>query len=214
MVKYLICIAVGYCVGMLNPAYVISKMKGFDIRKRGSGNAGATNALLTMGKFIGIGSMIFDITKCILVIILMRHIYPGDELVYPVTGVACMIGHIYPALMGFKGGKGLACLGGIIIFFDWRVFCVMLIILVGLAFLVNYPVVVPLVGSLAFPIVYWKITGHVQGMIILFFGSIVLFLQHIENLQRIKNGTEIPLSYLWNKEEKEKAKEVITTDKK
>ena len=104
----LICAVIGYMIGAVNPSYIISKIKGFDIRKKGSGNAGASNALIVFGKAVGILCALFDIYKACLAIELTRRvIFPEFELAFIITSTAVIIGHMYPFYMGFKAARVL-----------------------------------------------------------------------------------------------------------
>ena len=132
------CIALGYFIGTVNPAYFFSRKKGFDIRKRGSGNAGATNALLTMGKVVGVLCALLDMIKAYFACRLAKHLFPGLQFAGVLAGAACILGHIFPVWMGFRGGKGLACLGGVILGYNWKLFCLMLVFEIILALTVNY----------------------------------------------------------------------------
>ena len=109
--KYVLCILIGYLMGSINPSYIIARLRGFDIREKGSQNAGASNALILFGKVIGIGCALFDIAKAAFAIWLCETLFPEFAYSYAVTGVACIVGHSFPFYMKFKGGKGLACLG-------------------------------------------------------------------------------------------------------
>ena len=115
--------------------------------------------------------------------------------------------------MGFKGGKGLACLGGMILFFDWRVFLIMLTLAVILALVTDYICFVPLAASAAFPFVYGGMAKNIGGAAILLIITAVIAIKHIENLRRIANGTEMHLSYIWKPEkEMERMKEHLAED--
>ncbi|MBQ9761211.1 MAG: glycerol-3-phosphate acyltransferase [Clostridia bacterium] len=196
---YLICILTGYLVGTINPSYIISKMKGFDIRKRGSGNAGASNAVIVLGRFVGVLCALFDILKAALIIWIMGMVFPSLAYSYAVTGVACIVGHIFPFYMKFRGGKGLACLGGTVLAYDWRVFLIMLAGEIVVAILTNYICFVPVTAGLIFPIVYGIMSRDVWGALILLCAGLLIVFRHKENFKRIRNGTEARLSYLWNK---------------
>jgi glycerol-3-phosphate acyltransferase PlsY len=196
---YLICILMGYLVGTVNPSYIISKIKGFDIRKRGSGNAGASNAVLVLGRFIGVACALLDILKATFVIWLAKLLFPALTHTFAVTGIACIVGHIFPFYMRFRGGKGLACLGGTVLAFDWRVFLIMLASEILVAILTNYICFVPVTAGLVFPIVYVVMTHDVIGAVILLLGGLLITWKHKENFKRIRQGTEVHLSYLWNK---------------
>lgn len=107
----------GYAIGNLNPAYVMGLRKGYDIRKKGSGNAGATNLMILEGKKAGAFVMCFDISKAAVSVGLARKLFLQSKYAGEAAGAACVLGHMYPALMHFRGGKGLACLGGVILAF-------------------------------------------------------------------------------------------------
>ena len=198
--KILLCILLGYAIGAINPSYFLAKARGFDIRRRGSGNAGASNALILFGKALGISCALFDIAKATAAIHLAQLLFRGTPFVFSATAVATIVGHIFPFYMKLRGGKGLACLGGAILAFDWRVFLVMLACEAILAVAVNYICFVPLTASVIFPIIYGVMSGDLWGTLILCLVIPIVFFKHIENLVRIKNGTEARLSFLWNKQ--------------
>lgn len=195
------CILLGYLIGCINPAYIVGKRKGFDIRKRGSGNAGASNAVIVMGKKAGVLSALFDIFKAVLVVSLATKLFA--DLVYAkiLAGVSCIVGHIFPVFMGFRGGKGLACLGGLILAYDWKIFLIMLLAELLIAFAVDYICVVPITASLAFPVIYAVQSKEPIGTFILLGCAVVILFKHMENLQRIRNGSEAHFSFLWKRDE-------------
>lgn len=198
--NYLLCILIGYLIGTINPSYIIAKLRGFDIREKGSKNAGASNALILFGKVLGIGCALFDIAKATFAIWLCGKLFPELAYSFSVTGVACILGHIFPFYMKFRGGKGLACLGGMILAFDWRVFLIMLASEIVVAVLTDYICFVPLTASAIFPIVYGIMCQDVWGALIITLILPLMLYKHKENLKRIKQKTEMPFSFLWNKE--------------
>ena len=197
--EYLFCILIGYFIGAINPSFIIARLKGFDIREKGSRNAGASNALINFGKVIGVLCAVFDILKATGAIILAEKLFSGFENAFAVTAVACIVGHIFPFYMGFRGGKGLACLGGAILAFDIRVFAVMLAAEIAIVLLSDYICFVPMTASVAFPIVFAVMESNVTGAIILCIATAMILLKHVENIKRIKSGREMHFSYLWNK---------------
>ncbi|HIV17045.1 MAG TPA: glycerol-3-phosphate 1-O-acyltransferase PlsY [Candidatus Alectryocaccobium stercorigallinarum] len=120
----LICLAVGYCFGLIQTSYIFGKIKGFDIRKKGSGNAGTTNAIRTMGWKTGMLTLLVDVFKCIAAVLLMRYVFRASDIslllgMYAAAGV--ILGHNFPFYLKFKGGKGIAASVGMMIAFgDWR----------------------------------------------------------------------------------------------
>jgi len=203
-----VCVLIGYFVGGINPAYIIGRFKGFDIRGRGSGNAGASNAVIVMGKGIGIFTALFDIAKAYVSVKLAAVLFPQLKLAGVLCGSACILGHIFPPLMRFKGGKGLACLGGMVLALDWPVFVILLASELVLVLVVDCSCIGPLTASIVYPIIFALRTGSIAGGVILALVAVIMLYKHIENIKRIINGEEAHFSYLWNKDkELERLKE-------
>lgn len=198
--RFIICILIGYLLGMLNPAYILAKIHGFDIRSRGSGNAGASNAMLLFGKLRGALCAVFDIAKAAGAVCITRALFPGEPLIFAVTATACILGHIFPFYMHFRGGKGLACLAGVVMAYDLRVFGIMLACEAVIVVCTNYICFVPMTGSAVFPFVYGFMTRDLIGAALLGLVAVVIQLRHVENIRRIRRGQEIRVSYLWNKD--------------
>ena len=199
--EYFICIAIGYLIGTINPAYLLSKLRGFDIRQRGSGNAGASNAVIVFGKMAGLICALLDIAKVCFVIWLTKFIFPSFEQAFVVTGVCCIFGHIFPFYMKFRGGKGLACLGGMILMYDWRIFLIMLLSEVIVLVLTQYLCFVPITAAMAFVVIYGVLNKDIVGVLLLAVAALVITCKHGRNIARIRKGTEARFfSYLANKE--------------
>lgn len=195
--EYICCILIGYFIGMLNPSYLLGKIKGIDIREHGSCNAGASNIVILFGKTRGILCALLDIAKAYLSLMVAEALFPDFSYAFVVTAVSCIIGHIFPVEMNFKGGKGLACLGGIILYYNWKLFLIMLAIEIVLALATDYICFVPTTASIAFPLIYGYMEKTVFGAVALSIITIVIFIKHTENLKRVYNNTEMHLSYLW-----------------
>ncbi len=115
------CLLIGYIFGLFQTAYIYGKIKGVDIRKEGSGNLGTTNTLRTLGNKAGAIVLFGDIVKTglamILVKVLFKNSYPDMlPLLAAYAGFGAVLGHNFPCYLGFKGGKGIACTAGYIIF--------------------------------------------------------------------------------------------------
>lgn len=200
VMSYVLCILLSYLIGTINPAYIFSKIRGFDIRQKGSGNAGASNVLIVLGKAWGVLCAVLDIAKAMLAIHLCHMLFPSLAYGFTVSGVFCVIGHIFPFYMKFKGGKGLACIGGMVLRYDPFVFLAMLWLEGVLVLVTNYICFVPMTAVILFPVIYGVMEKDLIGALILCVLIPVVFYKHKENLKRIKNGTELRFSYLWNKE--------------
>lgn len=113
-------VAIGYVFGIFQTGYIYGKLHGIDIRQHGSGNAGATNTLRTLGWKAGAITFLGDCVKSILAIILVKllfgEVFDGDVKVLEMyAGLGAVLGHNYPCYLKFKGGKGIACTAGVII---------------------------------------------------------------------------------------------------
>ena len=193
-------LAVGYLIGGINPAYLFARRRGFDIRKHGSGNAGASNAVITMGKKVGFLSALFDIIKAYFAVKITEALFPGSVVYAALSGAGCILGHIFPLFMRFRGGKGLACLGGVILAFNPLVFLLMLVAEVILVLIVDYICVVPITASVIFPVVYQLMTWNSLGTTVYAVVGFIMICKHIENLKRIYHGTEFHFSFLWKRD--------------
>lgn len=197
--EYFLSFLAGYLAGTLNPSFIIGKIKGVDIKKEGSGNAGGSNALITMGKPIGFLCMAIDIAKAFLIIKAMQKLFPDDSLVFSCAAAGVILGHIFPFYMRFNGGKGLACLVGAVAAFDPLVLLFIIIAEAVILFSTSYLCFVPITASTAFCAIYFFITRNGAGTAVLAVPAAVMLVKHIQNLKRIKEGTELKISYLWNR---------------
>lgn len=198
--EYLCCIVGGYLIGTLSPSYFMGRAHGYDIREKGSGNAGASNTLLVVGKLSGVLCALLDISKAVFAIWLAGTLFPELTYGFAVTGVSCILGHVFPFYLKFRGGKGVACLAGMVLAYDWRVFLVMFVIEIAIALISNYICFVALTASAAFPVIYGVMRRSVWGALILLVSTVVIVCKHFENLRRIRRGQEARMSVLWNKE--------------
>jgi len=194
------CLLFGYLIGTINPAFILGRLKGFDIREEGSGNAGASNAVLLMGKAKGAFCMMFDIVKAFLAFRLARRLFPLLPIAGILSGAACILGHMFPIWMGFRGGKGLACLAGTALGYNWKTFLVLLALEVVIVLIFDYICIVAMSASVIFPLVYVGQTKDGLGMLIMGIVALLMLYKHTENVQRILEGKEVRVSYLWNRE--------------
>lgn len=190
----------GYAIGNINPAYVVGLRRGYDIRKKGSGNAGATNLMILEGKKAGVFVMCFDISKAAMSVALARKFMTASKYSGEAAGAACVLGHMYPALMRFRGGKGLACLGGVILAFGVNDFLMTLFLESLLLMATRYLCFVPITGAIFYPIYHGIERGDWRSAAILATITLPMLSKHIENLERIKQGKELKLDFLWDKD--------------
>lgn len=194
-----ICALLGYLIGGLNPSFLLAKAKGFDIRGTGSGNAGASNATIAMGKKAGVFCALFDIFKAYMSVKIGMKLYPFLKAAGLIAGACCILGHIFPILMNFRGGKGLASLGGTVLAYNAKIFVALLLLELIIVLATDYICIVPTSGSFLF--LLYLVTQGVVLAITFIPVVYAIFLKHKENFRRIEYGVEARFSYLWNKNE-------------
>lgn len=190
---YLFSAIIGYFLGCLSPSYLLSKHKDVNLRENGTGNMGATNTMLNMGFRYGVLVMVFDIAKAFFAVRIAQKLFPAKLLAGTLAGCGAIMGHIFPFYLNFKGGKGLAALGGFVLAVDPSTFLSLLTIGVIISFLINYSCGVPLSASSLFP---FFLAHHAQSFSVLVvtgMTGVVLLYKHRGNIRNIRNGTEIKL---------------------
>lgn len=200
LLQIALCCLLGYALGNFSPSFLLALAKGYDIREEGSKNAGATNAFILMGKNAFFLTALLDILKAFAAYKLCQLLFPALPAAGPLGGTACIIGHIYPVVLRFRGGKGLASIGGVVLAWNWKWFCLLLALAVVIAFATRYVCLVAPTISLVFPACYYWRTGLLVGALILLIPAIPVFIKHWENFVRIKEGTEMRTSFIWDKE--------------
>ena len=189
---YVIVILAAYLLGCSNMAVYLAKLRNVDLTK-GSGNPGTSNATILMGWNAGVIVGIHDIGKAALAVILAELIFPDLKYVGAAAGVACILGHIFPFYMGFRGGKGFASYLGMTLALNWK-FALIILIIVGIVTVVTDYIVVGTVTTVVLvPVVMGILTQSAILAIILCAATVVILYKHRENFVRLRNGTEIGL---------------------
>lgn len=208
MATYIIIAIIAYAIGSINFSVLISKkIAGFDVREKGSGNAGTTNMLRSVGKRAAAITLLCDILKGIVAILIAliagKIVKNVDKAVLvQIAGILVVVGHTFPIFFEFKGGKGVATSLGVIMMINWKIGLICLVFaLVIMAF--SRMVSMGSVGAaILFPVLTLFINTNfiveANGMKYFVFSiilaSIVIF-NHRANIQRIANGTENKLSF-------------------
>lgn len=196
LVKIIICILFGYLFGCFSTGFFIGKINKIDIREYGSKSSGTTNALRTLGAKAAILTLVGDLIKAVIAVLLVRFVIFRDypeyvKLLSLYTGFGVVMGHNYPAWLRFKGGKGIAATGGAMVAFDPWIIPVGLPIFVISIAITKYVSVGSLLVSLTFPIwVAVKNQGEIHMLLVAFAYTISAFIKHSSNIKRLINGTE------------------------
>lgn len=191
--RYILCFLIGYVLGTVNYAYIIGRIKGFDIRTKGSTNAGASNATVTMGWKIGVIVGLCDILKAFISVIIAKFIFPELEFAGVIAGVSCILGHIFPFYLKFRGGKGFASYLGMILALDWRFFLIIGVSIIIITVVTDYIALATLTTVVVYPLylIFTKI--EIIVLLIVTVASIVMIFKHISNIKKIISGQEIGL---------------------
>lgn len=196
----LACVAAGYFTGCINPAFIIGRIKGYDVRSSGSKNAGASNTVIMAGKLAGVLVALLDIFKAALSWRLCQALFPQFALAGILGGVACILGHMFPVFLHFCGGKGLACIGGVVLAYDPATFLIMLAITCVIGFATNYIAIATVSIAAIWPVYYGATTGFWAGAAVLAVPFVPILLRHMTNFRRIRAGEELRLNFLWKKD--------------
>ena len=207
MAVYVIMAIIAYLIGSINFSVIISKkMAGFDVRDKGSGNAGTTNMLRSVGKKAAAVTLICDILKGVVAIgiaIILGNIIKNLDkaLLVQIAGIFVVVGHTFPIFFQFKGGKGVATSLGVLLLSNWQIGLICLVfglVLIALTRMVS-------LGSVGAAILFPVLTLFINQNYIVSEGSgyfiysiilaFIVAFNHRSNIKRILNGTENKLSF-------------------
>jgi glycerol-3-phosphate acyltransferase PlsY len=194
MSPWLISIPVAYLLGSIPFGLLLVRtFQKQDIRTLGSGNIGATNVLRSGSKKLGIATLVLDLGKAWLAVVIAQHVAPENPDVAMGAAVAVVIGHSFPVWLGFRGGKGVACaLGVFIALLPWQATVLLLLIFVTVVYLWRYISLGSIVGACAFPVLGFVFLHHptpvqIGGLLII---PLIVCGKHHSNIRRLLAGTE------------------------
>ncbi len=211
MWEYATMAIIAYFIGSINFSVILSrKMAGFDVREKGSKNAGTTNMLRTVGKKAAFITLICDILKGVVAVLLafILGLIIGDTnkaLLVQIAGIFVIVGHTFPIFFEFRGGKGVATALGVLITTNYQIGLICLVFALVIMAITRMVSIGSVLAAILFPILTIFIHNNylVQGVEGIDFGYIIygiiigLFVcfNHRENIKRILNGTENKLSF-------------------
>jgi glycerol-3-phosphate acyltransferase PlsY len=184
---YITAFLIGYFFGSVPFGLLLTRLAGLgDVRKIGSGNIGATNVLRTGNKALAAATLLLDMAKGAIPVILIAQSAP--EAV-PLTAVGAFIGHLHPVWLGFKGGKGVAVFLGIMLGINVYIglACCATWLLTAATF--RYSSLAALTAAILSPLYSWLISNMETAILALAF-AIIIVLRHRENIARLQQGTE------------------------
>ena len=210
MIVYILIAIIAYLIGSVNFSIIFSKkFAGFDVKEKGSGNAGTTNMLRSVGKKAAAITLICDILKGVVAIgiaILLGYIPDmNKELLLQIAGVAVILGHTFPVFFGFKGGKGVATSLGVLLLSNWQIGLICLVFALVLMILTRMVSVGSCAAAILFPVLtlfinehYTVLTEGKSGNVYFIYSvilAIIVLFNHRENIKRLLNGTENKISF-------------------
>ncbi len=205
MVVNVVTAIIAYLIGSINFSVILSKkMAGFDVREKGSGNAGTTNMLRAVGKKAAAITLVCDILKGVVAILIAMFIgnvveEANKPLLVQIAGIAVILGHTFPIFFKFKGGKGVATSLGVLIMSNWQIGLICLVFALILIILTQMVSVGSIAAAILYPVLTLFIPENyiVPGNYLIYsvILAVLVVFNHRENVKRLLNGTENKISF-------------------
>ena len=205
MVVNVVSAIIDYLIGSINFSVILTKkMAGFDVREKGSGNAGTTNMLRAVGKKAAAITLVCDILKGVVAILIAMFIgnvveEANKPLLVQIAGIAVILGHTFPIFFKFKGGKGVATSLGVLIMSNWQIGLICLVFALILIVLTQMVSVGSIAAAILYPVLTLFIPENyiVPGNYLIYsvILAILVVFNHRENVKRLLNGTENKISF-------------------
>ena len=205
MVVNVVTAIIAYLIGSINFSIILSKkMAGFDVREKGSGNAGTTNMLRAVGKKAAAITLVCDILKGVVAILVAMFIgnvveEANKPLLVQIAGIAVILGHTFPIFFKFKGGKGVATSLGVLIMSNWQIGLICLVFALILIILTQMVSVGSIAAAILYPVLTLFIPQNyiVPGNYLIYsvLLAVLVVFNHRENVKRLLNGTENKISF-------------------
>ncbi len=208
MATYIIIAIIAYAIGSINFSVLISKkMAGFDVREKGSGNAGTTNMLRSVGKKAAAITLLCDVLKGVVAIgiaLIAGSIVKNVDkaVLVQIAGILVVVGHTFPIFFEFKGGKGVATSLGVIMMINWKIGLICLVFALAIMAFSRMVSMGSVGAAILFPVLTLFINTNfiveASGMKYFIFSVIlaaIVIFNHRANIKRIANGTENKLSF-------------------
>lgn len=222
MITYIIIAIIAYLIGSINFGVIISKkMAGFDVREKGSGNAGSTNVLRTVGKKAAAITLVCDILKGVVSVLIavivgkiVKDINPA--ILVELAAFFVIVGHTFPVFFKFKGGKGVATSLGIVLLINWKIGLICLVFALAIMAITRMVSLGSITTAVLFAVLVLFAGSFRDAFIVEFDLSFIVFaialaalviFNHRSNLKRIMSGTENKLSFKKKDESTEESSE-------
>lgn len=180
-------LALGYLLGSIPFGVILTRLGGAgNLREIGSGNIGATNVLRTGRKGLAAATLLLDMAKGLVAVLLVEHLFPGNG---PLAAAGAFLGHCYPVWLGFRGGKGVATLMGIVLALHWPLGLVYALVWLGLLGTLRISSLAGITAALSAPLAA-AVLGRFDLVLLLIALALIVAWKHAENIERLLSGTE------------------------
>ena len=183
-------LVIGYLIGCMNPARMVGKRKNVNLKESGTGNLGATNTALVLGRKAGYFVLFFDMFKSFFSYRLAKFLFPQLAAAGVIACIGVILGHAFPVFFGFQGGKSLAAFGGLVLAHDPLAFAVLLTLGIIMAFVLNYGVYLAITATALFPFFSYFRSGSPTVFLSTAAASGIVFALHCGNLRRAITGED------------------------
>ena len=187
--KEILLIIGAYLLGSVPTGLLLAKALGVNIRESGSGNIGATNVYRTVGRKLGIITLIGDCLKGLIPVLLAKSLGLPDVWVAAI-GLAALLGHVFTIFLGFKGGKGVATALGVFLGTSPLSVLVALVVFAAVLYTWRYVSLASIVAAALIPVMVWLIDGKQELLVMALAIAAVVIFRHQENIIRLRAGTE------------------------
>jgi glycerol-3-phosphate acyltransferase PlsY len=193
MNPWVISISVAYLLGSIPFGYLLVRIfRHQDIREQGSGNIGATNVARSGAKGLGLATLLLDLGKAYLAVIIARHVGGGNYDLQVAAAVAAVLGHVFPVWLGVRGGKGVASALGVFLALNWPSAVAILLVFAVVFMLTRYVSLASVIASATFPLFGFHFVAQHTPVVVFGFLFIpaLIIVKHHANIRRLMNGTE------------------------
>ena len=181
----------GYAIGCLNAAAWVGKRNHINLKEAGTGNLGATNTTMVLGRKAGAFVLIFDVAKSFLAARLARWLFPQLAVSGMLASIGVILGHCFPVTLHFSGGKGVAAFAGMILAFNPIVFVIVVLSGIGLMVLLDIGVAAPLLGTVMFPVLTYLFSHDLHTTICAVIASIIIVYTHLDNVHKTRKHSDL-----------------------
>jgi len=188
LIRLIIAGILGYLLGSLNSSLIVGSFYGVDVRKHGSGNAGATNTLRTLGKKAAVMAAAGDVLKGIIACLIGMLL--ADETGVMVGGIASIAGHNWPVYFGFKGGKGILTTFAVVLMMEWKIALILLGIFIIIVALTRYISLGSIICAALLPVFSVIFNKSLEFVLFSAVLALIAIARHHQNISRLLKGTE------------------------